>query len=256
MVSLGTSGTVVAAARALSVSQMPASLYSPLGSDDANGPSAGEGPVNTSGVSMTSPAKTSVLRAASADPNRSLLNAHPSRGSHSIESIWQHRCRLLCVARRILRNEADAEDAVQEAYLSAIRHFRKFEGRSSILTWLTTIVVNQALSQLRVRRVQPTLEAISTREAAEAVVCISHARNPEQQALRNELSGRVRAALKSMPDKYRTVIQLRQLRGESIIETARTLGVTEECIKTRLHRANHLLRRNYHEGAPVNGDRL
>ena len=254
--SLGASGTIVAATRALSVSQMPASLCSPLGSDNANGPSAGESSVKTSGLSMTSPAKSSALRAGSADPNRSLLNAHPSRGSHSIESIWQHRCRLLCVARRILRNEADAEDAVQEAYLSAIRHFSKFEGRSSILTWLTTIVVNQALSQLRVRRVQPTLEAISTREAAEAVVCISHARNPEQQALRNELSGRVRAALKSMPDKYRTVIQLRQLRGESIIETARTLGVTEECIKTRLHRANHLLRRNYHEGAPVNGDRL
>jgi RNA polymerase sigma-70 factor (ECF subfamily) len=205
---------------------------------------------------MSSPAKTSVLRAVSADPNRLLLKANPSYGSHSIESIWQHRCRLLCVARRILRNDADAEDAVQEAYLNAIRHFRKFEGRSSILTWLTTIVVNQALSQLRVRRGQPTTEAISTCEVAEAVVCISHDRNPEQQALGNELSGRVRAALKSMPEKYRTVIQLRQLRGESIIETARTLGVTEECIKTRLHRANHLLRRNYHEGALVNGDRL
>ncbi|HXS93896.1 MAG TPA: sigma-70 family RNA polymerase sigma factor [Candidatus Limnocylindrales bacterium] len=194
---------------------------------------------------MTSAAKTSALRAASADPDGSILTANPARGAHSVESIWQHRCRLLCVARRILRNDADAEDAVQEAYLSALRHFRKFEGRSSILTWLTTIVVNQALSQLRVRRVQPMFQTISACDTAEAVVCISEGQNPEQQALRTEVIGKLRSALLGIPEKYRTVIQLRQLEGASINETARRLGVTEECIKTRLHRANHLLSRNY-----------
>jgi RNA polymerase sigma-70 factor (ECF subfamily) len=194
---------------------------------------------------MTSAAKTSALRAGSADPDGPIPTDNPTRGSHSVESMWQHRCRLLCVARRILRNEADAEDAVQEAYLSAVRHFTKFEGRSSILTWLTTIVVNQALTQLRVRRVQPTFETISTCDTAEGVVCISRAQDPEQQALRNEVSGKLHFALQGMPEKYRTVIQLRQLAGASIIETARRLGVTEECIKARLHRANHLLSRNY-----------
>jgi len=198
---------------------------------------------------MTSAVKTSVPRGGSNDPNRPLLAVNPTRGSHSVESIWQHRRRLLCVARRILRNEADAEDAVQEAFLSAIRHFRKFEGRSSILTWLTTIVVNQALTQLRVRRVQPTLETISTCDAAEAVVCISQGQNPEQQALWKEVSGKLRSALQDMPENYRTVIQLRQVAGASIIETARRVGVTEQCIKTRLHRANHLLSRNYHGAA-------
>jgi RNA polymerase sigma factor (sigma-70 family) len=246
-VSLGTSGAVVAAARALSMSQMPASLHSAVGRNDANGALCRRRPGPTPGLIMTSAVKTSV-RAGSADPNRPLLT-NPTRGSHSVESIWQHRCRLLCVARRILRNEADAEDAVQEAYLSAVRHFRKFEGRSSILTWLTTIVVNQALTQLRVRRVQPTFETISTCDAREAVVCISQGQNPEQQALRTEVSGKLRSALQDMPEKYRTVIQLRQLAGASIIETARRLGVTEECIKTRLHRANHLLSRNYRGAA-------
>jgi hypothetical protein len=158
LVSLGTSGADVAAARALSVSQMPASLYRPLGRNDANGALYRRRPGRTSRLSMTGAAKTSVLRAASADPTRSLLTANLTRGSHSVESIWQHRCRLLCVARRILRNEADAEDAVQEAYLSAVRHFGKFEGRSSILTWLTAIVVNQALTQLRVGESSPHLK--------------------------------------------------------------------------------------------------
>ena len=243
--SLGTSGAVVAAARALSVPQMPASLYGAVGMNDANGALGRRQPSPTPGLSMTSAVETSFLRAGSADPNRPLLTASPTRGSHSVESIWQYRCRLLCVARRILRNEADAEDAVQEAYLSAVRHFRQFEGRSSILTWLTTIVVNQALTQLRVRRVQPSFETISTCDAAEAVVCISQAQNPEQQFLRKEVNGKLNSALQGMPEKYRTVIQLRQLAGASIIETARYLGVTEECIKTRLHRANHLLSRNY-----------
>jgi RNA polymerase sigma-70 factor, ECF subfamily len=247
-VSLGTSGADVAAARALSVSQMLASLYGALGRNDANGVLCRRRPGPTPGLSMTSAANTSALRARSADPDRVLLTANPSRGSHSVEAMWQHQCRLLCVARRILRNEADAEDAVQEAYLSAVRHFRKFEGRSSILTWLTTIVVNQALTQLRVRRGQPAFETISTSDTAEAVVCISRAQNPEQQALRKEVSGKLRSALQGMPEKYRTVIQLRQLGGMSIIETAARLGVTEECIKTRLHRANHLLNRTYRGG--------
>jgi RNA polymerase sigma-70 factor, ECF subfamily len=244
-VSLGTSGAVVAAARALSVPQMPASLYGAVGMNDASGALGRRQPSPTPGLSMTSAVETSFLRAGSADPNRPLQNASPTRGSHSVESIWQYRCRLLCVARRILRNEADAEDAVQEAYLSAVRHFRQFEGRSSILTWLTTIVVNQALTQLRVRRVQSSFETISTCDAAEAIVCISQAQNPEQQFLRKEVNGKLNSALQGMPEKYRTVIQLRQLAGASIIETARYLGVTEECIKTRLHRANHFLSRNY-----------
>jgi len=242
-VSLGTSRSVVAAARTLSVSQMPACIYSAVGRNNTNGALCRRRPGPTPGLSMTSDVKTSV-HAGSADPNPPLLT-NPTRGSHSIESIWQHRCRLLSVARRILRNEADAEDAVQEAYLSAVRHFRKFEGRSSILTWLTTIVVNQALTQLRVRRVQPTFETISTCDAADAVVCISRSRNPEQQAMRKEVSGKLRSALQCMPEKYRTVIQLRQLAGASINETARHLGVTEECVKTRLHRANYLLSRKY-----------
>ena len=184
---------------------------------------------------MTTAAKASVQKPA----------ANFTLEASFVESMWQHRCRLLRVARRILRNEDDAEDAVQDAYLNAVRHSSQFAGRSSFLTWLTRIVVNQAVGQLRMKRSQPTIESMSACDCANGIVCVSKAQDPEQQLLHVERHRKLRRALQKIPNQYRTVIELRQMEEMSIAEAAHRLGTTEACIKTRLHRANHLLRRHY-----------
>jgi len=161
------------------------------------------------------------------------------------ESIWHYRRRLLCVARRILRDEADAEDAVQDAYVSALSHSDQFEGRSSPLTWITKILINQAFSQLRDKIRQPLAVAVGFDEV-ESFVSLADAENPEEYVSRKELCNALRAALQQVPEKFRIVIDLRELRGMSIAETARHLSLTEACVKTRLHRAHHLLRKQSH----------
>jgi RNA polymerase sigma-70 factor, ECF subfamily len=177
------------------------------------------------------------------------LTRTPSPHPTFEDSIWQYRRRLLCVARRILRDEADAEDAVQEAYVSALTHSEQFEGRSSPLTWITKILINQALSQLRAKPRQPLAVAVGFDEA-ESYSSISYAENPEEYVSREELSNALQAALKQVPEKFRVVIDLREFRGMSIAETARHLSLTEACIKTRLHRAHHLLRKESHARLP------
>jgi RNA polymerase sigma-70 factor, ECF subfamily len=165
------------------------------------------------------------------------------------ESIWHYRRRLLCVARRILRDEADAEDAVQDAYVSALSHSDQFEGRSSPLTWITKILINQAFSQLRDKIRQPLAVAVGFDEV-ESFVSLADAENPEEYVSRKELCNALRAALHQIPEKLRIVIDLREFRGMSIAETARHLSLTEACIKTRLHRAHHLLRKQSHSRLP------
>lgn len=187
-------------------------------------------------------------RIRSMDQRSMPLAASLAADTNFIESMYQHRCRLLRVARRILQNEDDAEDAVQDAYLNAVRHSSQFAGRSSFLTWLTRIVVNQAVGQLRMKRSQPRIEKMSVSDCADGIVCVSKSRNLQQQLLHSERHRGLRTALKKIPIQYRTVIQLRQFEQMSIAEAADWLGITEACIKTRLHRANHLLRR--HLGGP------
>jgi RNA polymerase sigma factor (sigma-70 family) len=177
------------------------------------------------------------------------LNRNPPPRATFDESIWQYRRRLLCMARRILRDEADAEDAVQDAYVSALTHSEQFEGRSSPLTWITRILINQALSQLRAKPRQPLAIAVGFDEA-ESCSSISYSENPEEYVSREQLSNALRAALKQVPEKFRVVIDLREFRGMSIAETARQLSLTEACIKTRLHRGHHLLRKESHARLP------
>lgn len=170
------------------------------------------------------------------------LKRNPPPDATFDESIWQHRRRLLCMARRILRDEADAEDAVQDAYVSALTHSDQFEGRSSPLTWISKILINQALSQLRDKLRQPLAVAVGFDEV-ESFVSLADAENPEEYVSHKELCTALRAALQQVPEKLRIVIDLREFRGMSIAETARHLSLTEACIKTRLHRAHHLLRK-------------
>jgi RNA polymerase sigma-70 factor (ECF subfamily) len=113
------------------------------------------------------------------------------------------------------------------------------------LTWITKILINQAFSQLRDKIRQPLAVAVGFDEV-ESFVSLVDAENPEEYVSRKELCNALRAALQQVPEKFRIVIDLRELRGMSIAETARHLSLTEACVKTRLHRAHHLLRKQSH----------
>jgi RNA polymerase sigma-70 factor (ECF subfamily) len=155
--------------------------------------------------------------------------------------------RLLAVARRLLRNEEDARDAVQDAFLSAYRCLASFEGGCRISTWLHRITVNAALMRLRRRRRKPEdpIEDLLPTFLEDG----HHARHPREwreeafdQLARREERDFVRARIDELPESYRTVLLLRDIEELDTAETARMLGVSENVVKVRLHRARQALR--------------
>jgi len=145
--------------------------------------------------------------------------------------------RLYRLAQKFLRSQADAEDAVQGAHLLALRHIDQYEGRSSYLTWISSITVNEALSQMRRKKgvVEDSEEQIGSIR--------SPMRDPEQQAIDRDFDGILEAALERLPPAYGEVFRLREMETLSTAETGDRLGLTEACVKTRLVRAKGLLRK-------------
>lgn len=161
--------------------------------------------------------------------------------------VREYTGRMLAVARRFLREEEDARDAVQEAFLNAFRAIDRFEGGSRVSTWLHRIVVNACLMRLRTRRRKPE-EAIE--ELLPRYLADGHPERPaspwDDDALsrleRQEERSFVRAAIDELPDGYRTVLLLRDIEGLDTEEAAEALGMTRAAVKTRLHRARQALR--------------
>ncbi len=166
------------------------------------------------------------------------------RGETAIYGILmnRHSRRLHSVANRILQSPTEAEDAVQEAHLHVLARLDQFAGRSSFLTWLTRIVMNEALMRRRARRPSVGLDGPSATGGAN-IVLISNSRDPEQEALQEEQSRVLRSALKALPEKYRVVFCMREVDEIDVHTVAARLGLSHECVKTRLHRAKFLLRR-------------
>jgi RNA polymerase sigma-70 factor, ECF subfamily len=150
--------------------------------------------------------------------------------------------RLYRVARSILRDEAEAEDVIQQAYVNAYMHLAQFADRAKFSTWLTRIAVHEALARLRRRGRLTEIDAMSDRDNARGVLT-SHDLNPEQQAITGELRTALEASLDAIPEMYRTAFVLREVEGLSTSETAECLETSEDVVKTRLHRARALLRR-------------
>jgi RNA polymerase sigma-70 factor (ECF subfamily) len=151
--------------------------------------------------------------------------------------------RLFRIARAVVRDEGEAEDVLQEAYVRAFASLADFRGEASILTWLTRIVLNEAHGRLRKRR--PTVE-LDALEAAQAdpgrVLIFPGAEDPEQGAARAEVRRLVERAVDDLPEDFRVVFIMRDVEGLNVEETAAALGVKPETIKTRLHRARRRLR--------------
>jgi len=154
--------------------------------------------------------------------------------------------RLLAVARRILRNDEDAKDAVQDAFISALSALERFEGGSQLSTWLHRIVVNAALMKLRSRRARPeeSIEDLLPEFEADGHISVpaSDWVPAETLLLRDEVKQLVRASIDRLPETYRTVLLLRDIEELTTEETAEVLGITTAAVKVRLHRARQALR--------------
>jgi RNA polymerase sigma-70 factor, ECF subfamily len=161
--------------------------------------------------------------------------------------VRDHTARLLAVARRYMRNEEDARDAVQEAFIAAFRAIGRFEGGSSLSTWLHRIAINACLMKLRSARRRPeaSIEELLPTFDETGHRLLGDEGWPEsvETALgRSQTRDQVRAAIGRLPEKYRTVILLRDIEELSTEEAARILGATPTAVKIRLHRARQALR--------------
>ncbi len=154
--------------------------------------------------------------------------------------------RLYRTARAILKNDAAAEDALQEGYIAAYRHIGEFRGDSQIATWLTRIVVNQALQALRrTRREQVVVlfeEPPAERGADEATADSLSPGSPEKTMLRAEMRRLIERKIDALPEGYRTVFMLREVEDMTVEETATALGIPGATVRSRLFRAKARLR--------------
>ncbi|MCK6456410.1 MAG: sigma-70 family RNA polymerase sigma factor [Phycisphaerae bacterium] len=154
---------------------------------------------------------------------------------------------MLAVARRFLRCEHDAADAVQEAFLSAFRSIHEFAGGSKVSTWLHRIVVNVCLMKLRSAKSSPTTSIESLLPIFDATG--HHARRvsawevpPPERMHTTEMRLRVRECIAELPEQYRVILLLRDIEELDTQETAERLGISQAAVKVRLHRARQALR--------------
>lgn len=153
--------------------------------------------------------------------------------------------RLFRAAWSILKSRPDAEDAVQAAYLSAFANIGSFEGRSALSTWLTRIVVNEALGRRRSgerRRRQLEQEGVAVLDDyREALMRGSEAETPDVAVARRQIRKLIEKAVAELPDSFRTVFVMREVEGLSGEETAEILGIPQATVKTRLFRSRRRL---------------
>jgi RNA polymerase sigma-70 factor (ECF subfamily) len=157
----------------------------------------------------------------------------------------RHNQQAYRAVRSILRDECEVEDVVQEAYLSAYRHLADFQGRARFSTWLVRIAINAALDRRR-RRARFVVLEPGAEERLEARRGPSgggsDGDDPERLAARRELARLLERAIDALPEPFRMVYVLRDVEGMSTQETAESLALEANTVKTRLHRARSLLR--------------
>jgi len=148
--------------------------------------------------------------------------------------------RIYRAIRTVLRDESEIEDVMQQAYVSAYLHLDQFAGLARFSTWLVRIALNEAINR---RRQAPRLVLIedSLEEADVAMNQMAGGRTPEQEAAERELVYLVEEAVDGLPEMYRQVLVLREIEGMNTAEVAEALAISEDVVKTRLHRARALL---------------
>jgi RNA polymerase sigma-70 factor, ECF subfamily len=159
----------------------------------------------------------------------------------------RHNERIYRAVRAVLRGDLDAEDVMQQAYLNAYVHLAQFDGRAAFATWLTRIAVNEAIARSRLQGRYLSLD--ESKDTMDPLKATHSSSNPERQAFARELGGLLEAAVDALPDGAREVFVMRQVQGLDTAETAASLGVSEDVVKTRLSRAKAALRRDLFERA-------
>jgi RNA polymerase sigma-70 factor (ECF subfamily) len=161
------------------------------------------------------------------------------------ECVERYSPGLYRLALRLMQNEAEAEDVLQETLLSAFKSIGSFEGRSELSTWLYRIAYNTAMMRLR-RRQPETVSVEETEMAGEGAIVPTQLFDwcclPERDFDTDEAKAELEQAIRELPEKLRAVFTLRELEGLSTEETAAALDVSIEVVKTRLHRARLWLR--------------
>jgi RNA polymerase sigma-70 factor, ECF subfamily len=157
--------------------------------------------------------------------------------------------RIFRICRSILRDDTEAEDVAQEAYVRAYEHLRQFEGRAQFSTWLSRIAVNEALQRLKQRRRKEEIDAMPEEQRDARKELSSRMPDPETKSAANETRSLLERCIDALPDNYREVFVLRDVEEMSTADAAATLNITEENVKTRLHRARALLRRELYSRA-------
>ena len=174
------------------------------------------------------------------------MSTHDASGAVDLEQqfteiVEQYSDLAYSVAFRMLRNAEDAEDAVQEAYISAFKALPNFKGQSKLSTWLYRIVVNACL--MKIRKEKSRAKYISENTFDDALI-FDWKNDPEEAAVNSELRSTLEGGLGLLSPDLRAAVVLRDIQGLSIEEASEVLSISVASLKSRLHRARVLLRKH------------
>jgi|SRR5215467_9040924 len=162
----------------------------------------------------------------------------------------RYNTRLYRVARGILKNDGEAEDVMQDAYVRAFQNLGQFAGRAKFSTWLTRIAVHEALARVHKGRRFDDWDNMNSEKQDE--VARTHLQpDPESETASVEMNKILEQAIESLPEQYRAVVMMRDVEEMTTAETAECLSLTEENVKVRLHRAHEMLRKQLYENARI-----
>jgi RNA polymerase sigma-70 factor (ECF subfamily) len=181
-------------------------------------------------------------------PDAELVRRIAARDHEAFRVLMKrHNQMLYRAARSILKNEAEAEDAVQEAYLQAYRAMGSFRGDSKVSTWLVRITVNEAITRLhkharRAEVIRLDGDDLQDQHSSEDSMNDSPPEQPDRATQRAEMRKLIETRIDALPEAFRSVFVLRALEEMSVEETAGVLGINEATVRTRFFRARGLLR--------------
>lgn len=193
---------------------------------------------------MPSPSRLSSLTSATTDADLADRSARGDQAAFEMV-MRRHNTRLFRVARSILKHDEEAEDALQDAYLHAYRHMGDFRGSAQLGTWLTRIVINQALMNVRRQKRDQVLVSFDDRRTPadrETGMPDTISESPPDATLRAETRQLLERRIDELPLAFRTVFVMREVEEMTVEETAHCLEIPEATVRTRLFRARALLR--------------
>jgi RNA polymerase sigma-70 factor (ECF subfamily) len=194
---------------------------------------------------MPLPQQSARNRAADLD-DQALVRLALAQDANAFRTIMtRHNRRLYRLARSILIDDSEAEDVLQEAYMRAFAGLAGFRGDATLATWLSRIVINEALARLRRKRRIPTVPPPRhDTQAAEIITfpLTASPDDPERNMAQRQILDLIEKATDSLPENFRAVFMARAIEGLSVEETAELLDLKQETVKTRLFRARKLLR--------------